>query len=364
MDTRDVADRAHGLIDQASAARAGDDGAACITHLAAAQAVLLPAGEDPGLQPVLHKVSWRLAKAGHDFDRLDVMLDALDPLLDEARPALGTPFDHVRSARRALSPIARRWWDARGYGDDRIARLWLAWAETYRDEGDPWLEASGHAQRAWHLACAGDQDALDTIIERYLATDPKRFGSGPHRHPRASDTPSSVWWAQLELVRIGLWASAWTGRRRRAQDLLDALEDAAEAAALDRADEPWFLDPACRAALAFGLEDVLAAYAEPWLAALDRLEHPRAAFHRALAAGLVAGHRGHPEQAIEALQRAVRLADDGKFGAEWQIDARRNLVAMLEVRSDPEAAVRREEAAELGTRFGIGWALAQDVTRA
>jgi len=347
MDTRTLAERAHDLLDRAGAARAQGRAGACVEHLQDAADVL--AGTE--LTTLHHKTCWRLAKAGYDFDQIDVMLDAVTPLLE-----LGQPFAHVASARRALQPMATRWWDTRGYGDDRLARLWLAWAQAHRDDGDPWLEAQGHVQRAWHLACAGDVTALDATIERYLALDPRRFGSGPHRHPDAPDTPTSLWWAQLDLVRIGLWSCTWTGRRERARDLLDAMEDAAEAARLDRPDEPWFLDPVCRAAVAFDLPEVADAYLQDWVPAVQRVEHDRAGFHTALARGLCARAQGQPDRAAQHLQQAVELADAGGFGAEWCVDARHQLAELLHPTDPDRAATLRQQSATLGERFGIGWA--------
>jgi hypothetical protein len=300
MDPRTLTDRAHAALDRAAQARADDDGAGCLAALEEAWSLLL----DRDQPSLFAKVAWRRAKAGYDFGDADAMLDAVTPLLEAGRP-----FEDHPPARRAMQPIATRWWDTRGYGDDRVARLWAAWAESYRREGDPWMAAQGEAQRAWHLACAGDHQALDALIERYLALDPRRFGTGPHRHPKAPDTPASVWWAQLDLVRTGLWAATWARRRERARDLLDALEDAAEAARLERPDEPWFLDPVLRAALAFGLDAPRGAYARAWLPALDRVDGPRGALHRSLARGLL-------HEDVEALEAAATQALEHHLGAE------------------------------------------------
>lgn len=346
MDSRAVADATHALLARAATARSDGDGAACVAHLT--EAVQLLSQSD--LRELLGKVCWRLAKAGYDFEQHDVMLDALAPVLGS-----DDPFAHAPGSRRALPAIATRWWDARGYADDRLNRLWGAWARVHEAEGDPWMAASGRAQQAWHRACAGDHAGLDELVEQYLALDPKRFGNGPHRHPDAPDTPSSVWWAQLELLRIALWSTVWSDRRERALDLLDALEDAAEAAELHRASEAWFLDPACRAAIAFDLHDVRDRYAEAWIASLSRLDHPRAPFHLALARGLVAASRGDRSTALPHLEDAVRLADEGRFGAEWSMDARRELAKILAA-DEPERAARlRSEGSDLGARFGIPW---------
>ncbi|MFK7929620.1 MAG: hypothetical protein AB8H79_15600 [Myxococcota bacterium] len=343
MDPRATADHVHTLLDQAGHARTQGRHAACIEHLTQAQAAL----SEADLPDVMSQVSWRLSKAHYDFGTPEGMLDAVTPLLEAGQPFHGNP-----GARRALSTIAKRWWDSRGYADDRVAKLWGAWAQSYADDSDPWMQASGETQRARHVACAGNNEELDSIIEHYLTLDPKRFGVGPHRHPSAPDTPSSVWWAQLELLRIGLWHATWSQRADRAIDLLDSLEDAAEAAEIDRASDPWFLDPACRAAIAFGWADVLERYSADWLRALRALDHPRAAFHLALATGSLPST--DPADAIAALQEAIHLADTDKIGAEWRIDARLSLANRL---SDSEESTRyslRQQAAEIAASTGVG----------
>lgn len=355
MDTRSLADRADALLAQAGAARADGHGERCLLRLQ--QAAALVAGDDPQgpLAPLRHRIAWRIAKAGYDFDDPDAMLDGLDPLLAE-----GAPFAHVPAGRRALAAIATRWWDTRGYADDRIPRLFDALARVHADEVDPWLAATARAKLAWHHACAGDLEALDAIIEHTLGLDPKRFGTGPHRHPSASDAPSSVWWAQLEVTRTGLWSAVWTRRRDRARDLVDALLDAAEAARLDVHSDVWFLDPLARAGIAFSLDDLVADVGTAWVDALDALDGPRPAFHHALAEGLLASHNAHPAYAIDALERALALADSHILGPEWRIDVRLELARIV---PDPQReSPLREQARNLGAQFGVGWAT--DVTRA
>lgn len=341
MDAQALADRAQVLLDEATRARTAGDGSGCVQALERARQLL----QESPLEPQFHKVSWRLAKAAYDFGRPDTMLHAIAPLLDR-----GNPFTDSAAARRALAPISTRWWDSRGYADDRIAALWTAWADAYRKDGDPWMEASGRFQVAWHRACAGDHAGLDQIVEHYLALDPRRFGTGPHRHPRAADPAASVWWAQLELVRIGLWQAVWAHRADRAIELLDAMEDAAEAAEVVRHDEVWFLDPVCRAGLAFGWEAVVERYAMSWQATLDRLDHPRAEFHQALAIGLLPTTPGADRE--RTLRRAMHLAEQGQIGAEWQIDVRLELARLLP--EGPDTGVLQREAADLAQRMGVG----------
>jgi hypothetical protein len=345
MTPRATIERAHALLDEAALARERRSHDRCLRLLTEAQELL----RDTDDRALLGKVSWRLAKAAYDFGTPEQMLDAVTPLLE-----VGEAFAHHKPGRRAMAPISRRWWDTRGYADARVPRLWEACAASYRAEGDPWLEAMAHSQRAWHLACAGEHGALDQLIERYLATDPRHFGTGPHRHPDAPDTRASVWWAQLELVRTGLWAAAWSGRRDRARDLADAFQDAAEGAELDPASDPWFLDPLLRVALAFELDELLAATLDPWRHALAASDSDRAPFHLALGEGLVALRDGDAERALPSLQRAVALTEQRPHGAEWSVDALRHRARAEAAagRGDPDTTVALAQ--RLSTRFGLG----------
>lgn len=312
MDERTRVDRAHAALDAASQARERGDVHACLEALGRAW----DEAEGTSQDTLKARIAWRRSKAAFDVGEVDVMLDAVTPLLEQ-----GDPFAHHPTGRRALLPISTTWWDTRGYQDPRLPRLWQAWVASYEAEGDPWMAAQGRARLAWHHACAGDQDALDAVIEHVLQQDPRSFGQGPHRHPSAPDTPSSVWWAQLELARTGLWAAVWHGRRDRARDLLDAMEDAAEAAELVRTKDPWFLDPIMRAALAFDLSEPLRSYRQAWLDALSSVDGPRGVFHRALASGVLALHDARPDIAVTALDEAVATAEEARIGVEWTVDA-------------------------------------------
>lgn len=347
MTARATIERAHALLDQAAEARERRSHDRCLGALNEARDLLLDTPE----RALLGKVSWRLAKAAYDFGTPEQMLDAVTPLLEA-----GEAFAHHGPGRRAMAPIAKRWWDTRGYADHRVARLWEAWSDSYRAEQDPWMEAMGQAQLAWHLACAGDQTELDAIIERYLAMDPRAFGAGPHRHPDAPDTPSSVWWAQLELLRTGLWAAAWSGRRDRARDLADAIEDAAESAELDRAADPWFLDPLIRVGLAFDLREILDTWYAPWEATLSASDTPRARFHLALGRSLELRRTGDHFAAWEAAGGALEHALEQRFGPEWTVDA---LVARAGAEAGLPGASRSktlDEITELKSTYGL-WGL-------
>jgi len=338
MDARARHDRAHALLRAAREATGAGRPAQQIAALAEA-VLVLAATEERDLRV---RVAWRYAKAAHDAGDLSALSASIDNLLatDDTMADAG--------AIRAVSAISKRWWDTAGYRDDRPARLWLALSEHHRSAGDPWLAASAETQRTWHLACAGALDALDASVDDLLATDPRRFGAGPSRHPDAPDAPTSVWWAQLARLRTALWSAAWTGRPDRARDLLDALLDAADAAEVSIEADPWLIDPAMRAALTAGEGALIDRWASAWTATLSRRGEERAELHLALALGLT----GEPDDAPLHLERAAAIAADRSLGPEWQVDA---LSRASERHPDPAAAQRTAaRASALIERYGLG----------
>lgn len=344
MDARSRADQAHAYLEQARNARQRGDSASTLGSLHQAVQVL-----DPEDQAPLHaRAGWRLAKAAFDFHDLGYLGIALDHLLVNEL-ALDDP-----SALRALPRLSQRWWDTAGYRDPRLSTLWQAWSTRRQEQGDPWLAATGHAHLAWSLACTGQLDALDDLTEHILSLDPRRFGDGPHRHPDAPDTRSSVWWAQLELLRPSLWSTAWSPRRDRARDLLDALLDAAAAADIEVASSAWDLDPAMRAAIANDLSAFVDRWAEPWIAGLRDLDHPRASFHLALAQGLLQARASQPAS-IEALEVAASIAEASDIGPEWQADAWCQVLrAATRLGQSSRAARAQQRAVDLISTYGLG----------
>jgi hypothetical protein len=278
--------------------RAADEGQACLAALEEAHAASLRANEAGRLA----KAAWRLAKGHHDFGHPAGMLDALVPLLDGENP-----FEHYPAGLQAVGPISQRVWDELGYGRPEVLALWDAWSREYQRRGDPYFAAHGQVQKAWQYACHGDIDELARLNTVYAATRPERFGSGTHKHPRAPDTPHSVFWVQMDLARTMLRAGIWSNNDRYAWDAYEAYEDAFEEAETGRDGEFWFLEPVVQAATRFGWTDPLTKYEEPFRVALQQLEHPRADYHRALAMG--------------QYPLAAKLSDEGGYGAEWTVFA-------------------------------------------
>ncbi len=258
---------------------------------------------------------WRSAKAAFDQEDPAGALTAIEPLLQ-----LDEPFADYAGGLKAVGPMTRLAWDQLGYGDRRPERLWQAWTAHHRRIGDPFLAAMGEVHAAWPLACRGELDALSALLERWAAVTPRRFGSGPHRHAEAPDTPASVFWVQRDVARTVLRGATWAGADRLAWLAWEALEDAMEDTGGDRTADYWFLESVARAGLRFGWEDALS-YLPPWEEAAARLEHPRADLHRALTAGELSRHRGDPDTAREHFLAAVLAVGDS--GPEWLADALR-----------------------------------------
>lgn len=298
------------------------------------------------------RTAWKLAKAAYDYDDFQALDLAFDHLLD-SEDALGGPV-----ALKALPPLTQRWWDRRGYHDKRPAELWRRFSESAQAAGDPWLAATGQAQRAWHLSCSGDLDTLDELVDHYLHLEPRRFGEGPHRHPDAPDTPTSLWWAQLTLLRPALWNVAWQPRRRRAEELIEALLDATDAAEIDLETSAWNLDAAMRAALANELTEFVSRWGRPWLRTLRTLNHPRASFHRTLAEGLMDLVAERPTS-ITKLQQAQDLANASTLGPEWRADAlQQRLAAQIRFEPSNPPGDAHRELKGLHRTFGL-WGAAE-----
>lgn len=341
MDARTRHDRVNDLLARAREAAIAGDPAARLRWSEEAAQTALDADE-----PLAVRAAWRFAKAAHDAKDPTAVLRALDHLL--TLPAALAADE----ALRALPALTQLVWDHAGYADARPAQAWDALAIHHERSRDPWLAATARAQQAWHLACAGDHPGLDGIVDRLLGLDPRTFGDGPSRHPDAPDARGSVWWAQLAVLRTAAWSAAWAGRRRRAVDLVDALLDAAEAARLDVAADPWTIDPAARAALTGGEPSQIHALAGAWRARFDRLDVPRAPLHRALAAALLDPPSREVARALaEAADRA--LAD--RVGPEWAADAWSRAATVARDAGDAEASTAAAARAEaLIARYGLG----------
>lgn len=325
-----VAQSIEALLARARGARAAHDVPGALAALREAQ----EASEALDVaHPLVARTAWRRAKAAFDVGATDEMLACLERVL-----TLEAPFADHPQGLRAVEPIARRWWDERGYGDARIPALWQAFVAAWRDGGDPWLAASGEAQLAWEWACSGELERLRQRLVVLGGMGPRDFGDGPTKHPRAADAPSSVWFAQMDLARTALRAAVWARDEALAREAHEVYADALAEAELDEDADHWFLETAGRAERTFGWRGDLA---ERWLASAVRLEHPRARLHRALAEGV---GNGWPSALVQVLDAADAA------GPEWGVDLRLEIGAMGD---DPDG-VHLAEARRIAAERGVG----------
>jgi hypothetical protein len=338
---RDAALR--GLDDAKKHREAGDEPA----RLAALEAAVTAASALAD-GPLLAASCWRLAKARFDGGDDTRLLEALRPLLAhdvEERSVWGIkqkvgPFDHYVAGLRALPAISRRHWDAVGYADGALGDFWRHYIAWYEEREDPFLAAWGHVHLAWEAACRGELDDVRAMALKYARLSPNGFGQGEHRHPRAVDGPTSVWWVQMDLHRTWLRVATWTGAERSAWEARELLEDAAEDAELDRTTDFWFLDAVQQAAHRFGWTDVPEAQRAAYAAHLPTLPE----FHRARADAHLARVGG--ADPLPALTRAWSLAPTLP-GPEWIVDVARQAAEV-----EPSWA---ERGAQEAARTGVFW---------
>lgn len=290
-------------LDEATRARHAGDLPGAIAALERA-ADLADRSERPSLRSA---VRWRLAKARYDHGDATGLLPAVLPLLDQ------DPFAGGARTLRAVDPVLRRHWDHVGYGEPAAIELLAAARRAHAEAGDPFLSARADVHAAWQLACTGDLEALADLVHRWSRLSPRQFGPGPHRHPSAPDTPSSVHWVVIDLARTWLRAATWARAEGAAWRARELLEDAAEDAGLRRQTDPWFLDAIARAGLAFDDAEALV-YLPAWRAALDAVQGPRGDHHRALA-------RAWASDDPAAFAEAAELAERHHLGPEWAASA-------------------------------------------
>lgn len=311
------------LLRRARQARLAQDGPAVLEALGEA-ASLACQGSDEGL---ILTTGWRLAKAAHDFGTPDQVLEALRLVLSRE-----APFAHYPQATSAAEPLARRIWDTKGYGEPEVLELWRAYSAHQRSMGDPWLEAQGAVQRAWHLACRGALPELRVLTEPWLRLTPARFGRGPSKHPDAEATTLSLYWVHADLARIHLRAATWAGDPAAAREARDLLLDALAIVERPLGRCPWEVDALCRAGDRFGWTDA------PWTSWLRVLEtweseHP---VHAALGRAVL-DRRSRRAGAATAFLAAADLAERTAAGWEWVVDA---LVEAERIAPDPALAER------------------------
>jgi hypothetical protein len=271
--------------------------------------------EDPAWMAVSR---WRLAKAAYDDGDPLAALDAVSPLLER-----GDPFADYPAGTKAVDPISCLAWDTLGYRDRRPEKLWTAWTALHRQQGDPFLAGMGEVRSAWPLACRGELEGLSRLLERWCGMTPRRFGTGPHRHPDAPDAESSVFWIQKDIARTVLRGATWAGAERLAWAASEVLEDAMEDTGTERSTDYWFLECISRAQLHFGWDDI-AGYTTAWIEQAAALTHARAPFHRALTAGEVARSRDDMTSARTHFLTATHQASG--LGPEWRADALREAI--------------------------------------
>lgn len=305
------------LLEAARRARTAGDAHACLAALAEAQAAA-------GGTEQLATVSWRRAKAEHDFGSAKGIQGALEPLL-----GLEQPFAGSEAALAATEPLVRRIRDELGYVSETPDRLLELAARAWRDRDDPiralWVEV----QLAWSFACRGDHDELFALLETAERLRPRDIRHAPSRHARAEDAEASLAWMQLDLSRTALRAGAWSKRPLQVAQALDSIEDAAEAAGLRRLADPWFLDAVVTACWAAG-EEPDADYVAAWPRALETVSEPRRALHKALRRGW-----SGQSDAADAFQFAADHAEHHRLGPEWRAWALHGLLTCGEARAEP-----------------------------
>lgn len=325
-------------LERARAARRADDGLAALAALRHAAARALETGDPASIQ----LAGWRRAKGEFDFGTPETLLASLEPIV-----ALPTPFEHYPQGLHAAEPIARRIWDHLGYRSDAVLQLWSAWGAHHRSTGDTYLAAQADLQRAWHMACRGDTDAVQNIAEPWFRLTPARFGRGPTKHPDAEDATLSLYWIQVDLGRTLLRAATWTGRERLARDARDHLEDALAWSSRSLGKAPWCVDAICRAADRFAWSDA------PWPAWSKVLSgwsqaHP---VHARLGGAVFDRRDGRSDRAIAGFEATAELAERKRAGFEWVADS---LIEAQRTSPAPERARRIEE---LCRTTGLGLAV-------
>jgi hypothetical protein len=333
----DAAADIEGLMAVARQARSAEDLARADEALLAAwmRAEALP--DDHPLRAV---VGWRRVKVAFDRGDMPALLQAMDAVTGELHP-----FDASSAALRGAEPVARRLWDAAGYGLPCMERMWVAYTKTWRDAGDPWMAACGETQLAWEWACSGRLDEVGQLLERTARLDPRSFGTGPSRHPLAADAPTSVWFAQMDHARVALQGAVWGCEEGLARVAAELYADALADAELNEDDDIWFLEGVGRAEVRF---DWPRTVAPRWHKRAATASHPRVAFHGALAQAVLAPTR----DSLADLVGHFDAAD--AYGPEWGVDARIEAALLGDRLETGDVDRWRADAMERARTYGLG----------
>ena len=250
------------------------------------------------------QITWLLAKAAWDSERIDVLARCVSLLV-----AMPDPFAGSKTAREMSEPVARRLYDVLGYADVAADRLLDAAAAAWREDGDRVRAEWIVIQAAWAQACRGQVEELFAEAERLDRLGPHDLDGSPSRHARAEGPRDSVPWIQLDIWRAALRAAVWARHPRRAAEALDGLEDAVEACGLTRESDAFLLENVCTAQLLLhqpSPHDMAA-----WGHACASLEGERAVTHRALHAAWSQGDD------VQLFLEAAEYASHSDTGHEW-----------------------------------------------
>lgn len=296
--------RIEAALAAARAARARED-------LPAARGLLddvSPHAEELDLDhPLRHRLAWRRAKVLFDLGDAPGAVALLEPIAH-------APFAHYPSGLDACATLAQAVWSQAGYGLPALRGLLEAAHRAHEGAGDPYRALQSLVWRSWDLACAGDLDELQGVLEHFVHLHPDDLAGGPTRHSRATDAATSVPWLQQDLARTALRACTWAREPHLVDAAEDLLETSADDAGLDREREYWFVEPIAMARIRLGRPDP-DDYAGAWVTLAPGLKHPRAGYHRALARAST-----DPGRAPVELPHAAREAVQGDYGPEWEID--------------------------------------------
>ena len=151
---------------------------------------------------------------------------------------------------------------------------------------------------------------------------------------------SAKWFSWSDT--FGCWAALWGEDAALARLALELYADALAEAELS--EDYWFTEAQARSELRFGWSPEAMTR---WPAAAASLDHPRAAFHRALCEAELDPSRGRA-----VWVPSVPLADAA--GPEWGVDLRCWLLQHGAADDQGQEEQWKEEAVQMCQRFGLG----------